>query len=273
MYKALVALILLFNVNGALAHFHISASNTPIASIVSLIVKDKAYVTSICNVNNGCAHHYSVKPNQVSEVQSADIVVYIDDGFETFVPKLLSANKKQLILKLSDIELVIKKDNWHVWLCTENIRRIAGFILLNLVKFDSANTNFYSQNYQDVLKMVDNLEQKLSGLKSLKDPLLLDSSLEYFFSNFSTDVTKFYSSAEHMMKPQDLQNLEEFVKTRHPKCIFISSKQDAGKLSEYLKNQTRIISLESESWETSAPYDRVLEQKMINMIALVSSCL
>lgn len=273
MYKAVVTLILLFNVNGAMAHFRISASNTPIASIVSLIVKDKAQVTSICNVNNGCAHHYSIKPNQVSEVQNADIVVYIDDSFETFVPKLLSNDKKQIVLKLSDIELVSKKDNWHVWLLTQNIRRIAGFVLLNLVKFDSANTDFYSQNYQDVLKMVDNLEQKLAGLKSLKDPVILDSSLEYFFINFSTEITKFYNSTEHMMKPQDLQNLEEFVKIRHPKCIFISSKQDAGKLSEYLKNQTRIISLESESWETRAPYDRVLEQKMINMISLVASCL
>lgn len=272
MYKALVAIIFLFNVNGAMAQFQIAASNTPIASIVSLIVKDKARITSICNVNNGCAHHYSVKPNQVSEVQNADIVVYIDDSFETFVPKLLSNDKKQIVLKLSDIELVSKKDNWHVWLCTENIRRIAGFVLLNLIKFDSANTDFYSQNYQDVLKSVDNLEQKLAGLKSLKDPVVLDSSLEYFFSNFSTEITKFYSSAEHM-KPQDLQQLEEFVKTRHPKCIFISSKQDAGKLGEYLKNQTRIISLESESWETQPPYDRVLEQKMINMISLVASCL
>jgi len=272
MYKAVVSIILLFHVNAAMAQFRIAASNTPIASIVSLIVKDKAQVTSICNVNNGCAHHYSVKPNQVSEVQNADILVYINDSFETFMPKLLSSGKKQMILRLSDIELVSVQDNWHVWLSIENIRRIAGYVLLNLIKFDSVNTDFYSQNYQDVLKMLDNMEKSAQNLKNLKDVVLLDDSLEHFFSNFTTDIKRFYSAAEHM-KPQELENLKELIKTRHPKCIFMSSKQDAGKLSEYLKNQTRVVSLDTESWETQPPYDKVLEQKMMNMINAAASCL
>lgn len=50
----------------------IVTSTTPIASIVSVLVKDKARVVAINDVSSGCPHHYHMKPSDKDKVVGAD---------------------------------------------------------------------------------------------------------------------------------------------------------------------------------------------------------
>src|SRR6476659_2164906 len=92
MRLSIIIFLLFCNLSAIAAQLQIVASNGPIASIIAVIAKDKAQITSICNSNNVCPHHYSIKPNQLKDFKNADLIVYIDDSFEVFIPKLLIKN-------------------------------------------------------------------------------------------------------------------------------------------------------------------------------------
>jgi zinc transport system substrate-binding protein len=278
MFKKLLILISLFGftTQANAEKIKIITSISPLASVFAMIAGDKATITSMCSANQ-CPHHYFVKPNQLWHLNTANLVVYIDDDFEIFMNKPLE-NYKGKVLKFSDnpdlITKVNNQTNWHVWLSTKNLKVIMRSTFKKLSEMDNKNTEFYHRNYQASYNSIEQLEDQMQKrLAKLPKPILLDSSLDYFFSNFKAEdqISKFYSSSKKMT-PDRLSEIKDEVIKTSSKCVFVSSHQNIERFQEMFGHQTKVIGLDTESWSFEGSYQKMLKLKMQNMIDLVASC-
>lgn len=152
-------------------------------------------------------HNASLKPSQATELQEADIVVWIGPALDGFlqIPLKSIATKAEILqlMKVPKLTLYDRRgkhdhgghddhkehndhadhggDNdheglhdAHIWLDPRNARLIAGAISQRLIKVDPANKETYTANAERFSKMMNKLELRLT--ERLKDA----SKLNYF---------------------------------------------------------------------------------------------
>jgi zinc transport system substrate-binding protein len=265
------ALFIVFTNFTVLAKPKIVTSITPLASIVAMLVRDNAEVSSIVT-NNICPHHYHLKLSDLDKVRKANIVIYIDDQFDNFVPKLMDTNNSHII-KISNFKsLKIVNNNghpnWHFWLDLSNVQILLEELSLKLAGHFPERREVIYQNLGKAKKRIGDLAIiKTKILSDLPKVILLSDSLEYFFIDNNLEVNKLYQPNHKSLKY--VANLQQLLKEPNNKCLILSSDQD-GKF--YQKFNSPIIQLESENWQTSKEemvdlfYNQYL--KMINQVAM-----
>lgn len=255
----------------------IVTSIAPIASVFATIAGDSASVSSIC-INNQCPAHYLAKPSQLKQIVTADLVVYIDDAFESFMHKPLQETKAS-ILKLSNNPALVTKynnqTNWHLWLSVDNLKVMMDQALLVLSTLEPENSKMYERNYKAAYQSLESLQEKMrANLSKLEKPILLDDSLEYFFANFKSndEVFRLYNRARATSFAK-LEQLKEHIRKTGAKCAFASTHQDLARLKHFFQGDLRVVVLESESWQDPAPYEGLMQIKLQIMTDLVLRCL
>ena len=74
----LVLIIIFFGRTFVYANPNIVVTITPLASLVSMLTKDKANVV-VLDKAGGCPHHHNSKPSDKVAIDNSDIIIYIDD--------------------------------------------------------------------------------------------------------------------------------------------------------------------------------------------------
>lgn len=265
-------IILLFSYQTfASSKIKIVASITPLASIVSMLVKDQAEVVAIAS-NNDCPHHYNLKPSDLQKVQDADIVLYINEEFDGFVSKLMSQNNKNVV-KVSDFpRLNLIKDNqynnWHIWLDLYNVQIILEMVSNVLIEQFPNLSIYVKQNLQESKKQIDRLiEAKNQQLSSLQDVILLTDSLEYFFDD-NCNVAKLYSPNQKSLKY--INNLEKLLSQSNSKCLVLNIGQDP---SVYQSLKANVVKVESENWKVDKINNELFYNQYLKIINQVTRCL
>ena len=254
----------------ALAKPKIVTTITPLASIVLMLVRDDAEVSSLVT-NNICPHHYHLKLSDLEKIKEANIIIYIDDQFDNFVSKLVDKNSSKII-KISNfksIKIVANKGhpNWHFWLDLDNIQILLEELSTELAQHFPEKRNSIYQNLKHAKKRVADLAMiKTKILSALPKLILLSDSLEYFFIGDKFSVNKLYQPNHKSLKYVD--NLKQLLKGPDKPCLVISSDQDP---KFYQNFNNKLIQLESENWPISEGemvdlfYNQYL--KMIHQVA------
>ena len=85
---------------------HLVVTIKPLHSVVSQMAKDTNIHVELLLKENISPHDFHLKPSHMLLIQKTDMVIYIDDHFETFLPKALEKlSPNQHILRASDIML------------------------------------------------------------------------------------------------------------------------------------------------------------------------
>lgn len=71
---------------------HIVVTIKPLHSIVSNLTKNTTINTALLIKETASPHDFHLKPSHIRLVRNADLVIYIDEHFETFLPKVLAAH-------------------------------------------------------------------------------------------------------------------------------------------------------------------------------------
>lgn len=270
--KIFTIIILLFSYQSfANSKIKIVTSITPLAAIVSMLVKDKAEVTAIAS-NNGCPHHYNLKPSDLQKVQDTDIVLYINEEFDGFVGKLMSQNNKNII-RVSDFpKLNLIKDNncnnWHIWLDLYNVQIILEKLSKIIIKQIPDLGVFIKQNLQESKKQIEKLVKiRNQQLSSLQDIILLTDSLEYFFES-KYNVIKLYSPNQKSLKYID--NLKRKLSESDSKCLILNIEQDS---LIYQNLKANIVEVESENWKVDKINNELFYNQYLKIINQVTKCL
>jgi len=116
------------------------------------------------------AHHFALKPSHMRRLQRADLVIWLDDHFESgfhAIAGTLPATTRRLEL-IPKIDPGI--DDGHVWYSPELIARIAGLIGAALEELDPDRRAIYRQNRNGLLRALSEWREAAlrAGLPDVK---------------------------------------------------------------------------------------------------------
>lgn len=244
-------------------------SITPIASLAAMVTKERAEIKVIAS-GQGCPHHYSARPSDLISLEKADLLVFIDEGFDSYAFKL-AAGKDNKIIRIGDLKRLHilshrGHKNLHLWLDLDN----AEIILEELAEIFTTTFPEIGEelkyNLKEAKAKIANLRTlRRNNLKNLSDAILISDSAEYFFAG--TNVKRVF--APHHITLKYVTHLQEVI-AGGKKRIFISPDQNVGFL-EGLPVERVII--ESENWalSTEAPLSELYVKKYQEIIATTIS--
>ncbi len=245
---------------------------SPISSIIAMLVKEQAFITSIAN-NNECPHHYHLKPSDLKKVKDADIVFYIDEEFDGFAGKLMN-NHSENVVKISNftgLNIITNNSqhNWHIWLDLNNVKIILEQISEILAEqFPSISEDIHHNLAIAKKQLVDLSKIKAEKLSNLTDVILLNDSSEYFFDNNSYKIAKLYNSDQKSLKY--IKNLQILLNNSNSKCLILSPEQDSRLYDSF---KATIVFIESENWQIVKITDRLFYNQYLKIINQVTKCL
>jgi len=190
----------------------------PIHSIVSNITQGIT-TPALLLENNQSAHHFHLKPSQISLIEQADLVISIHPNFEEGLAKALSNinNSQQLLVNSNDTI------NHHTWLDINHMQDFSKLLTDKLIQIDASN----SATYQNNLIL---LNQKLGLLKH-------DTSQQ--LSKYSaTPIATFSNTFEYFIDANQLQK-PTIVTQSHGERLSIHKILNAKKTMQ--KQQTKCL--------------------------------
>jgi zinc transport system substrate-binding protein len=251
----------------------IVVSTTPVASIVSMLTGHEADVVTI-DTAASCPHHYHARPSDKKKIQDADMVIYIDNDFDNYMPKMLE-NYLGIKFRSGDIAEIKAAGpdeivNWHFWLDLDKV------YIFQIALAKKINTSFpklapaISKNLLESQRKIAELaELKKATMNDLQDIILLTDSLEHFFNNEKIKVTKLYQKENTSLKY--LNNLTDLINKGVHTCLVIDQSQN----SEFYKkfNQTVIV-LDGENWsiDDKTIKDNLFFIKYLELIHKLQGC-
>jgi zinc transport system substrate-binding protein len=246
-YRLVLLLLIVVSNFSANAKPKLVTSITPVASLVAMLTEDEAEVVAI-NISSGCPHHYQMKPSDKEKIFESQMLIYIDDSFDSFAGKLAEKFKGKVV-KISSFRSLNFQDekegiNWHFWLDLNNVLAFHDELAAILIKeIPELKTVVESNKSKTRAKINLLIQLKYHELASIKDMVVVSDSLEHFFKDIDAGVIKLYKKAHSSLK--DYSDIEYILGNDRPQCVVIDSVQDD---SVYKKFNKRIVKLDSENW-------------------------
>lgn len=100
--KTLISLAVL---GAGVAQADVLTSIKPLGFIASAIT-DGVTETKVLLPVSASPHDYSLKPSDVTQLQSANLVVWVGDGLEGFLEKSIDKLPKEKVLTLEDVDAI-----------------------------------------------------------------------------------------------------------------------------------------------------------------------
>lgn len=178
--RLLLSLILIFVFKSILAQSApmVVVSIKPIHSIVQSLMEGVASPELLLKSNNS-AHTFHLKPSQIKMIENADLVVSIGDEFEIGLRrafKNFDESKRLEISRMTSLKThkyradkLYEKDpqdtnqddlrnDMHLWLDIDNMKKISQHINSLLIDIDPDNENKYNENLSSLMSKLDALQ-------------------------------------------------------------------------------------------------------------------
>jgi ABC-type Zn uptake system ZnuABC Zn-binding protein ZnuA len=127
------------------------------------------------------AHHFHLRPSQMDALAKADTVVYYDEQFEAFIPKLQAAEragKAQFIALSAALPPSATVSRSHGWLAPEHAIRMLDYLANTLAKQDPKQATHYHENARHAQEKIkaaaEKWHQQLKGLGDSPKKILVD---------------------------------------------------------------------------------------------------
>ena len=262
-FRILSALMLLFASSAFAAKpskgLNIVTTSSPMAAIFHMIITTGDKVDYL--VEQGCPHHYQMKPSQMQLIKKADIISYINKDFDSFIVNASSQNEKAYVINFSDLKLFLITNqsgstNWHIWLDTKNVRLMMLEIMDVVSKLRQDKKDLYLENYQKAIALLDLLDKKAATISADKQLLLADN-IEYLFAQFKNEPGKILlghkqATIEYARNLRNKANSGQFY------CAIISNHQSDEYYNNMMNSKLNLVTLHPEDWVISPKDDHAL---------------
>jgi len=144
----------------------------------------------------------------------------------------------------------------HVWLDPVAVKTQALNIYETLVKIDEVNSSFYKTNYENFLKELDTLNEKLTNiLKPFEHKafMVFHPSWGYFANRYSLEQVAIEVEGKEP-KPKELIELIKDAQEHKIKIVFVApqfSQKSAKIIAKSIKGNVHTIDPLSINWETN----------------------
>ena len=216
-------------------------------------------------------HTYEPLPNQMKQVQEAQIYFQVGSGVEfelSWMGKLTSMNPQmKLVNSSTGIQLIPNTaeseegSDPHVWVSPRNAKVMVENIYQSLVQADPENKDYFTKNRDDYFKELDeldkNITQRLSGKNNTKI-MVYHPAWAYFCKDYNLQQISIQQDGKEPT-PQAIVSLVDTARRENIKVIFVSpefstsnakviANEIGGKVvavdplsNDYLKNMQKVV--------------------------------
>lgn len=268
MKNGLILIFLVLTGHQAYAKPNIVVTIAPIASLVSMLTKDKADIV-VLDKSGGCPHHHSAKPSDKLVIDNAGMVIYIDENFDNLISSMILDYKGKKV-KIGDFSSIdfkgIKGDvNWHFWLDLKNVKALQNEIAEIIIQTFPEIKNEIQQNLDEAIARIDDLDKmKGSRLANLAPVVLLSDSSEHFFKSIKNSQVIVFQTANTSLKK--IQKLDDILSSDFIKCLVLDVDQNGQLYEKYNKT---IIQLDSENWSFADKTNIIIEDLFIDKYSIM----
>lgn len=259
--KYIFIFLILFN-SQALAKQKIYASIPPLAGLVKMISGD-VFDVDVIQKKSSCPHHYYLKPSEVNNLHSADLVIVFSKKFEKEIYK---TSEK---LDLKTIEIMNFKEfsnlkNNHIWLSNNNSKIIVKNLSELLINMASSKKDVEKviKNTKNTLEILDNLKQQ----KTEEKVAFVGHSMFYLKDDITNNniFIKRYSSLKK------LSAITKKVNKFNPSCVIYDDSVDESYIEKFYNGKS--VSLDVENWQDYSNLDIYFVKYMENIYSSINKC-
>ncbi len=218
---------------------NIVVSIHPVHSIVSAITKDVTEPKLLLKTNQS-AHHFHLKPSQLSTINNADLIVYVHNDFEEGLRKAL-ANVKD------DKKLTFARknsSNKHEWLDVNKVQKFAKRLTKKLISIDKENASIYRKNLATLDNELNQLKlkikEKLSPYKQTKIAIFSNAAERFILSNnLKKPIIVNKSHHDENISIKNILKAKKAIKKKQITCL-LSENDAKDKMIKTLTEGTNI---------------------------------
>lgn len=156
---------------------------------------DNIKLTNLTKPTTGCLHDYQLSPDEMVNIEKADVFIVNGAGMESFMDKVISSYPDLKIIYASNgIDLITDENgenNPHVWVSiSKHIEQIKN-IKDGLCNIDPKNAEKYTYNADKyILALSNQLEKMKKALsnKTKKDIITFHEAFPYFAEEFGLNI-------------------------------------------------------------------------------------
>ncbi|MCO1602396.1 metal ABC transporter substrate-binding protein [Desulfosporosinus nitroreducens] len=209
----------------------IAASFYPMYIFTLNITKDipNVNVVSLTKPTTGCLHDYAVTPDDMKNLEGAQILVINGAGMESFMDKVISQIPDLKVIESSQgISLIQgdgdEGDNPHVWLSVTDAITQVKTIGAQLASLDPAHASQYQENTQAYILKLEALRTKmhqtLDGVQQ-RNIVTFHEAFPYFAKEFNLNtVGVIEREPGSAPSAKELKETIEQVKSLEIKALF-----------------------------------------------------
>ncbi len=178
-------------------------------------------------------HTYEPLPNQMKQVQEAEIYYMVGSGIEfelTWMAKLTAMNPQMEVVNTSQgIELLPNTEEYegndpHVWVSPKNAKIMVENIYTNLIEIDPENKDYYQKNRDEYFKKLDELDKNTTKILSDQNNtkiMVYHPSWAYFCRDYDLKQIPIESQGKEPT-PQGIARLVDQARRDNIRVIFVS---------------------------------------------------
>ncbi|MEN6327654.1 MAG: metal ABC transporter substrate-binding protein, partial [Syntrophomonas sp.] len=219
--------------------FTIVTSFYPMYIMTLNIVKDipDVKVINLASPQTGCLHDYQLSPEDVKNLETADIFIVNGAGMESFMDKVAQQQPDLKTINASHGIPLIKgsgnqEDNPHVWVSIEyaiqevkNIGKQLSLLDPDHSKQYQTNTAIYATKLENLRNM---MHQELDGISN-PNIVTFHEAFPYFAQEFNLNIVAVVER-EPGSEPSasELADIIDKVRTSHAQAVFAEPQYSTG---------------------------------------------
>ena len=257
MKHILLLLLSFFICKPVVAQMKIVASFPPIQSLVWSITEG-IYPVSVLIANPNQGHHdIQLKPSQMKTLKEADIVFWVDENLENFMPKALQsiapdALSVPLLKQTTDLKLLPSVSNpeqkdVHIWMNPQNAIQMLETITAVLSEKDEKNAVKFEENKQKVLSYLNTLKDEIKPSAD-KRFLALHDGFDYLNDFFGLSIQTLPLDDKNIT-PADYKKLKEYMINQKPNCFILDPSLSRKNRKQLFLKKEPVIHMDAFAWD------------------------
>lgn len=204
---------------------------------------DGVQVVNMTDPITGCLHDYYITPEDMKQLEEADVFVINGAGMESFMDDVTAQMKDLTVIEASKGIPLIEEDtdeevNPHVWVSISHAITQVKNIQAELSKIDPVHSKDYEDNANEYIAQLEALKTKMhEELKNItkRDIITFHEAFPYFGEEFDLNIVAVIET-EPGSQPsaKELADTIDIIREKNIKALFAEpqySKQSADTIA------------------------------------------
>jgi zinc transport system substrate-binding protein len=225
-------------------------------------------------------HDFEPTPSSISEVASADVLIYNGAGLEPWIQEIISASGNTKLIQVDasqGIQLLpvsseFQRNNEtvdpHVWLDPELAKQQVNNILQGLIQADSADSEYFTQNAQAYEAKLDTLNAEAINATTnvvTRYFVTFHEAFGYFANQYNITQIPILGPFEEEPTPSDIQNVINAINQYHLLYVGYESLENPA-ISQSISSQTNATLIQMNPIEGLTAQEKAAGENYISLM-------